>query len=110
MENLRPVEDFPHTPLIPIDDGQMRRYQESVERRKQNPFLFAMRRERVWSAVLFGMAVGVVLFFVQTLLKLEENMLYDYEQLKIRRYGDEPRTIEEARYMSQAQQMRRRSE
>lgn len=31
LRDLRPIEDFRHTPLIPISDRQMREHQQKVE-------------------------------------------------------------------------------
>lgn len=78
----------------------MKLYQEAIERRKISPFVFGVKKEKLWGALLFGIAAGIVLFFIRLLLKLEENMLYDYEQLKIRRYGEGPLTAQEGEYFT----------
>jgi hypothetical protein len=95
LENLKPVEEFPHTPLIPISESAMKRYQEAIERRKMSPFTFGLNKDKLWGGFLFLIAFSIVMLLVRLLLKVEENMLYEYEQMKIRRYGHAPRTIEE---------------
>lgn len=73
----------------------MKRYQDAIKKRKLEQFTYGLNKDKLWGGFLFFTAFSIFLLMVRLLLKVEENMLYDYEQLKIRRYGNAPRTIEE---------------
>ena len=89
------MEDFPNTPIIPIDDFSMKQYQQAIARRKSKGFSFEINKSKIWNGILFLSSAVIILVFVRFLLRIEEEMLYDYERLKIRRYGNAPRNIRE---------------
>ena len=73
----------------------MKKYQEAIERRKSKPFTFALNKDKLWGVFMFSVASFIILLFIKFMMRIEEEMLYDYEQLKIRRYGNAPRSVEE---------------
>ena len=82
-------------PIIPISDTEIKRYDQAIQRRKENAFDFGLKKDKLWGIFLFGVAVSIGLMLIRFMLRLEENMLYDYEQVNIRRYGRSAMSIQE---------------
>ena len=47
LQNLRPLEDFRNTPLIPISDRQVREHKEMLERYHRGAFMFEIKKETI---------------------------------------------------------------
>jgi len=47
LQNLRPIEEFRNTPLIPISDRQMREHKEMLERYHRSAFMFEVKKETI---------------------------------------------------------------
>ena len=63
-----------------------------VEEKRGQGFSVTIDKSKLWGVFLFCSSVFIIALFVRLMLKVEEEMLYEYERLKIRRYGDKPRT------------------
>lgn len=53
--DLRPVEDFRHTPLIPISETAMKKFKEEMEERHNRAFFFSVKTETM---INIGMFIG----------------------------------------------------
>lgn len=60
---------------------------------------FNLDKQKLWGGFLFSVSALVIVFFIRMLMLLEENMMYDYEQVKLRRYGHLQRTMLEQDYV-----------
>jgi len=49
IKNLRPIEDFRNTPLIPVSDAEMRRHNEKVAEYHRSIFYFEVKKETVFN-------------------------------------------------------------
>lgn len=101
MEAIRPVESFPHLPIIPIDKGALQRYEEAKMRRKEKMMQFHLDRQKLWGGFLFATSTVMVIILIRLVMLAEENMMYDYEQVKLRRYGQMERTMLEQDYRTE---------
>ncbi len=47
LQNLRPIEEFRNTPLIPVSDRLMKEHKEMLERYHRSAFMFEIKRETI---------------------------------------------------------------
>lgn len=70
---LRPVEEFRHTPLIPISDKMMREWNEKVQAYHRKGMYLEITKEQVYSFFFFGV-IGYIMFsMLRWVLKKEEE-------------------------------------
>lgn len=85
IEGLRPVEEFRHTPVIPIAKEEMDRFNEKKRKRREEPFHIVYTREKIFTVFMF-MATGLVIYlFFKFAMEVEENMFIDYRRTKLKR-------------------------
>ena len=85
VPDLRPVEDFPHTPIVPISDKQMKRFRDERRRRNERQFFSHFTPEKFFAFGMFLATGGAVFLLVRLALKKEEDMLMRYQQKKLSR-------------------------
>jgi hypothetical protein len=85
IEGLRPVEDFRHTPLIPISKAEMDRFEEKKRKRKEEPYHIVYTREKVFTVFMFGATAVVIFLFFRFAMDVEESMFVDYRRTKLKR-------------------------
>lgn len=88
--DLRPVEEFRHTPQIPISAAEMRRFEEAKERRRASPFTLVYTREKMVVLSMMMLAVAIMMVFFKLGMDAEERMVTDYRRKKLRRESKEP--------------------
>jgi hypothetical protein len=49
IKNLRPIEEFRNTPIIPVSDGEMRRFKERLENYHREIFYFEVKKETLFN-------------------------------------------------------------
>jgi len=85
IQNLRPIEEFRNTPLIPISERQMREHKEMLERYHRNAFMFEVKKETFFN---YGLLIGFV-YIAYSLFKIvldkEDQRELAYERMKLRR-------------------------
>lgn len=85
IEGLRPVEEFRHTPIIPISKAEMDRFEEKKRKRREEPFHIVYTREKMFTVFMF-MATGIVIYlFFRFAMDVEEGMFIDYRRTKLKR-------------------------
>ena len=62
LPNLRPVEDFRHTPLIPISEKEMKKYRDEVEARNRKGYYVEIRKETIYFYTIAFLAFGTVFY------------------------------------------------
>ena len=48
LPSLRPVEDFRHTPIIPISEKDMKDYQKKVEERNRKGYYVEIKKDTIY--------------------------------------------------------------
>lgn len=81
LENLRPIEEFRHTPLIPINQRQMKEFQERVLAYHRRGFYFEVKKETIFNYVLLGAVVSMGFYMIKLVLKKEEETGIALERL-----------------------------
>ena len=82
---LRPVEEFRHTPLVPISDTAMRAHKEMLERYHRKQFVFEVSTESILNWSLVFLALGVGSYFIYLIMQKEEERTVAFSRLKYQR-------------------------
>ena len=85
MQNLRPIEEFRHTPLIPVSQKQMKEFLERVLAYHRRGFFFEVKKETIMNYVILGAAVAMGSYMIRLVLKKEEETGIALERLQIQR-------------------------
>lgn len=53
IRNLRPIEDFRHTPVIPVSDAEIKRWKDRMAEYHKNVFFFEIKKETIFNYCIF---------------------------------------------------------
>ncbi len=84
--DLRPIEEFRHTPVIPISEKDLKDYKKKIEDKNRMGVFFEVKKQTLY---YYGIAMLFVVILFQTIkyfYKEGENMQTEIEKLKLRRY------------------------
>ncbi len=84
LPNLRPVEDFPHTPLIPIAESQMNDFKERVLKRQSNKFEMSYTMDKFFSFGLMIGTISLIMYFFKQFLQRQDEMMTDFYRKKLK--------------------------
>lgn len=87
LEHIRPIEEFRHTPLVPISDRQMEEFEEKKRKLNQDALYFNVSFEKFSSVFLFCSTGLVIGYFFSVFMKNEEDMMINYHRKKLERYN-----------------------
>eukprot|EP01017_Pseudomicrothorax_dubius_P042843 TRINITY_DN704_c0_g1_i16.p1 TRINITY_DN704_c0_g1~~TRINITY_DN704_c0_g1_i16.p1 ORF type:complete len:304 (-),score=70.71 TRINITY_DN704_c0_g1_i16:63-974(-) len=85
LAELRPIEEFRNTPLIPISDKQMSDFQKRLENYHRGQFFFEVKKDTIYTYALFGMSMFIVYKILKTIMDKEEQLGIAYERTKLKR-------------------------
>lgn len=85
IPDLRPIEDFPHTPLVPIDSKATQLFEEAKRRKKERLMYFSLSKEQVGTAVILAAAFATIVALFTILVKQDEQMIIKYQRKKLAR-------------------------
>ena len=83
--DLRPVEDFRHTPLIPISDKLIQAHKDKVERFHRAGVYFEVKKETLFNLGMFGVASCLMYMLFKFVSTKEEEAAVAYQRLRIQR-------------------------
>lgn len=82
------MEEFRHTPLIPISDQQMRQHKERVEKYHRAGVYFEVKRETFFNLGVFAIALFLMYNLLKFVSSKEEEAAIAYQRLRIQRMKD----------------------
>ncbi len=78
VPDLRPVEEFRHTPLVPIDKRTIEEFENAKKIRNANPFVVNYTFDNFVNLGLF-LTTGVILvYLIKIILDRDEEKMVDY--------------------------------
>jgi hypothetical protein len=83
LPNLRPIEEFRNTPLIPISDRQMSDFKGRLDAYHRRGFYFEVKRETIYNVILVSIAAFIGLQMIRMVLKREEEAGVAIERLRL---------------------------
>jgi len=62
LPNLRPVEDFRHTPLIPVSEKDLLKYKDSVEQKNRKGYYVEIRKDTIAFYMIACLTLGITFY------------------------------------------------
>lgn len=85
LKDLRPIEEFRHTPLIPISERQLKEHQQKAEALSRRGFYFEIKKDTVYNWILVAIAMTIGFYMISLVIKKEEESGIAVERLRIER-------------------------
>ena len=85
IADLRPVEEFRHTPVVPISDKDMKEFKNKIEEKSRMKVYFEIKKHTLYHYI-FGVFFCVILYGTFRYVNSEsEKLTYEVERIKFRR-------------------------
>ena len=90
LPNLRPVEDFRHTPIIPVSEKELLKYKQSVEEKNRKGYYVEIKKDTIYYYTIAALVLGIIGY---TFLMVNEKTMRikeDFERTKmLKKKGNE---------------------
>lgn len=77
--DLRPVEEFRHTPLIPISDRDLSKYKQDVEAKNRKGYYVEIRKDTIYFYTIASITLGILFY---AFLMANEKQMRIKEQIE----------------------------
>ena len=85
IPDLRPVEEFRHTPIVPISDKDMNDHKKKIEEKKRKSEFFELDKSRL-KFYAISLVFGFIVYKVLSYLSYQSNInQYEAQRLRHRR-------------------------
>jgi len=82
IANLRPVDEFRHTPIVPISEKDLKEHRKKIEEMNRKGYYFEIKKDTLY---YYGVAlIGVVIFVYVFMLTNEKELAIKYDIDKTR--------------------------
>ena len=88
LPDLRPIEEFRHTPLIPVSDRLLKEFSDKIDRHHRSALYFEVGADSIAQYVMLGLALYVGYRLVGYALELEDQSDLSYHRLQEKRRMD----------------------
>jgi len=86
IANLRPVEEFRHTPIVPLSDKDIKDFKNKIEEKSRMKVYFEIKKHTLYHYI-FGVFFCVILYGTFCYVNSEsEKLTYEVERIKFRRF------------------------
>lgn len=79
LPNLRPVEEFRHTPIIPISERDLLKYKQEVEAKNRKGYYVEIRKDTIYFYTIASLTLGMLFY---AFLMANEKQMRIKEQLE----------------------------
>jgi GH18 family chitinase len=62
LPNLRPVEEFRHTPIIPISEKDLFKHQQEVEQRNRKGYYVEIKKDTLYFYTISCLTLGIIFY------------------------------------------------
>lgn len=70
--DLRPVEEFRHTPIVPISEKDLIKHQESIAQKNRQGYYVEVKKDTIYFYTIALLSLGIVFY---TFMMVNENSL-----------------------------------
>merc|ERR1712032_1496762 len=79
LPNLRPVEEFRHTPIIPISEKELLRHKSKIEERNRKGYYVEVRKDTIYFYTIAMLTLGITFY---TFIMVNEKQMRIKEDLE----------------------------
>ena len=80
--DLRPVEEFRHTPLIPISERDLFNYKQEVEQRNRKGYYLEVRKDTIYFYTISFLTLGMLFYAFLMMNEKQMRIKEDLERSK----------------------------
>jgi len=62
LANLRPIEDFRHTPIIPISEKDISEHKKKIEERNRKGYYVEIKKDTLYFYTIAAISLGLVFY------------------------------------------------
>ena len=78
LPNLRPVEEFRHTPIIPISERDLLKYKQEVEEKNRKGYYVEIRKDTIYFYTIASLTLGMLFYAFlmvnEKQMRIKENL------------------------------------
>ena len=82
LPNLRPVEEFRHTPIIPISERDLFKYKQDVEQRNRKGYYVEIRKDTIYFYTIASLSLGMLFYAFLMVNEKQMRIKEDIERSK----------------------------
>lgn len=86
IANLRPVEDFRHTPLIPISEKDMLEHRRKIEERNRKGYYVEIKKDTIYFYTIACISLSLIFYTFLVMNDKQMRIKTDLERTKTLRY------------------------
>jgi hypothetical protein len=74
IAHLRPVEEFRHTPVIPISEKDLADYKKKVEEANRKGWYLEIRKDKIYFWIMTVISFTIIIYIMQI---VNQNVIHD---------------------------------
>lgn len=82
---MRPVDEFRHTPIIPISDKDLRENQRKIEEKNRKGYYVEIKKDTIYFYTIAMLALGTIFYTFLMINEKQVRIRTDLEHTKILR-------------------------
>lgn len=86
IANLRPVEDFRHTPLIPISEKDMQEHRRKIEERNRKGYYVEIKKDTIYFYTIACISFSLIFYTFLVMNDKQMRIKTELERTKTLRY------------------------
>jgi hypothetical protein len=86
LPNLRPVEDFRHTPLIPISEKEMQEHKRKIEQRNRKGYYVEIKKDTIYFYTIALLSLSIVFYTFLLVNDKQMRIKQDIERTRTLRF------------------------
>ena len=86
LPNLRPVEDFRHTPLIPISEKDIMANKKKIEERNRKGYYVEIKKDTIYFYTIACLTLGIIFYTFLVVNDKNMRIMRDIEKTKTLKY------------------------
>lgn len=79
------MEDFRHTPLIPISDKDLRKHQQKIDDKNRKGYYVEIKKDTIYFYTICSLAIGIVFYTFLMVTEKTNRIRTDLERTKMLR-------------------------
>lgn len=86
LPNLRPVEDFRHTPIIPISERDIMEHKRKIEERNRKGYYVEIKKDTIYFYTIACISLSIIFYTFLVMNDKQMRIKSDIERTKTLRY------------------------
>jgi hypothetical protein len=85
LPNLRPVEEFRHTPVIPISEKDLSEHRRKVEEANRKGYYVEIKKDTIYFYMIASLSLGIIVYVFMMMTEKQMQIKRDIDRTKMLR-------------------------